>query len=117
MTLKQIASLGKELAKFLALFACCFRSRPGFALCKIYVQGLLSSLQRKNVEAIALEFGKRPRTLQRFVESIKWDEACLRDQCQRSRNYHAQRFPGQHHSPESHRPRGEGDDQPVGACQ
>src|SRR5438477_12908373 len=83
MTLKQIASLGKELARFLALFACCFRSRPGFALCKIYVQGLLSSLQRKNVEAIALEFGKRPRTLQRFVESIKWDEPRVRDDCQR----------------------------------
>ena len=83
MTLKQIASLGKELAKFLALFARCFRSRPGFALCKIYVQGLLSSLQRKNVEAIALEFGKRPRTLQRFVESIKWDELRVRDDSQR----------------------------------
>src|SRR5947199_9170758 len=83
MTLKQIASLGKELAKFLALFACCFRSRGGFALLKIYVQGLLCSLQRKNVEAIALEFGKRPRTLQRFVESIKWDEPRVRDNCQR----------------------------------
>jgi SRSO17 transposase len=83
MTLKQIASLGKELAKFLALFACCFRSRPGFALCQIYVHGLLSSLQRKNVEAIALEFGQRPRTLQRFVESIKWDEPRVRDDCQR----------------------------------
>ena len=83
MTLKQITSLGKELAKFLVLFACCFRSRPGFALCKIYVQGLLSSLQRKNVEAIALEFGKRPRTLQRFVESIKWDELRVRDDSQR----------------------------------
>ena len=83
MTLKQIASLGKELVKFLALFAGSFRSRPGFALCKIYVQGLLSSLQRKNVEAIALEFGKAPRTLQRFVESIKWDEVGVRDECQR----------------------------------
>src|SRR5947199_1849335 len=83
MTLKQIASLGKELAKFLALFACCFRSRPGFALLKIYVQGLLSGLQRKNVEAIALEFGKPPRTLQRFAESIKWDEVGVRDDCQR----------------------------------
>jgi SRSO17 transposase len=83
MTLKQIASLGKELAKFLALFACCFRRRPGFALMKTYVQGLLSSLPRKNVEAIALEFGKRPRTLQRFVESIKWDEPRVRDTCQR----------------------------------
>src|SRR5258707_12491672 len=83
MTLKQIASLGKELAKFLALFAGCFRSRAGFAMLGIYVQGLLSDLQRKNVEAIALEFGKRPRTLQRFVESIKWDEVGVRDECQR----------------------------------
>jgi SRSO17 transposase len=83
MTLKQIAGLGKELAKFLALFKGCFRSRPGFALLQIYVQGLLSDLQRKNVEAIALEFDKPPRTLQRFVESIKWDEAGVRDDCQR----------------------------------
>src|SRR6266849_10074392 len=82
MTLKQIASLGKELAKFLALFAGCFRSRPGFGMLRVYVQGLLSDLQRKNIEAIALEFGKAPRTLQRFVESIKWDEAGLRDKCQ-----------------------------------
>jgi SRSO17 transposase len=83
MTLKQIASLGRELAKFLALFARCFRTRPGFALLQVYVRGLLSNVQRKNVEAIALEFGKSPRTLQRFVESIKWDEAGVRDECQR----------------------------------
>src|SRR5713101_7548709 len=83
MTLKQIASLGKELATFLALFAGRFRSRAGFALLRIYVQGLLSDLQRKNIESIALEFGKPPRTLQRFVESIKWDEVGARDECQR----------------------------------
>jgi SRSO17 transposase len=83
MTLRQIASLGKELAKFLALFVGCFRSRPGWALLRVYVQGLLSNLQRKNIEAIALEFGKAPRTLQRFVESIKWDETGVRDECQR----------------------------------
>ena len=83
MTLKQIASLGKELARFLALFAGRFRSRPGFALLGIYVQGLLSDLQRKNVESIALEFDKPPRTLQRFLESIKWDEIGVRDDCQR----------------------------------
>lgn len=82
MTLKQIASLGRELAKFLALFRGCFRSSSGFALMRIYVQGLLSDLQRKNVEAIALEFGKAPRTLQRLVESIKWDETDVRDECQ-----------------------------------
>jgi SRSO17 transposase len=83
MTLKQMASLGKELAKFLGLFVCHFRSRPGFALLQIYVQGLLSDLQRKNIEAMALEFGTAPRTLQRFVESIKWNETGVRDDCQR----------------------------------
>jgi SRSO17 transposase len=82
MTLKQIASLGKELAKFLALFVGRFRSRPGFALLRIYVQGLLLNLQRKNLEAIALELGTAPRTLQRFAESIKWDERGVRDDCQ-----------------------------------
>jgi SRSO17 transposase len=83
MTLKQIARLGKELAKFLAEFSGYFRSRPGFVLLQIYVQGLLLDLQRKNIEAIALELGKAPRTLQRFVESIKWDETGVRDACQR----------------------------------
>lgn len=83
MTLQQIAALGKELANFLSLFSGCFRSQPGRALFKVYIQGLLSSLQRKNVEAIALEFGAKPRTLQRFLESIKWDETRVRDECQR----------------------------------
>lgn len=82
MTLKQIASLGKELAKFLVLFVGCFRSTPGFALGRIYVQGLLSDIGRKNVEAIALKFNKAPRTLQRLLESVKWDENAVRDQCQ-----------------------------------
>src|ERR1700683_4157367 len=83
MTLKQIASLGKELAKFLGLFVGHFRSRPGFALLQVYVQGLLLNLQRKNIEAMALELGTAPRTLQRFAESIKWDETGVRDDCQR----------------------------------
>lgn len=82
MTLKQIASLGKELAAFLVLFVGRFRSCPGFALLQVYVQGLLSNLQRKNIEAMALELGTAPRTLQRFVESIKWDETGVRDDCQ-----------------------------------
>ena len=33
-------------------------------------------------KAMALEFGTRPRTLQRFLESIKWDKEKLRDRCQ-----------------------------------
>ena len=46
------------------------------------MQGQLSDVQRKCVEAIALRFNTKPRTLQRFLESIQWDEEKLRDRCQ-----------------------------------
>jgi hypothetical protein len=49
---------------------------------QVYVQGLLSNVQRKNIEAMALELGTAPRTLQRFVESIKWEEKGVRDDSQ-----------------------------------
>ena len=48
----------------------------------VYVRGLLSDVQRKNAEAMALDQNVRPRTLQRFLESIVWDEQKLRDRCQ-----------------------------------
>ena len=82
MTLKQIAALGRKLTLFLALFADCFGRREGRGLLRVYVNGQLSDLHRKNAEAIALEFNTAPRTLQRFLESIKWDEERLRDRCQ-----------------------------------
>ena len=82
MTLSQIRRLGRELTQFLTLFVGCFRSRPGFALGRVYIQGLLSNLSRKNVEAIALESDTPPRTLQRLLESIGWDGPGVRDRCQ-----------------------------------
>ncbi|MEJ7591249.1 MAG: transposase [Planctomycetaceae bacterium] len=82
MSLKDIAKLSKLLAQFLGRFACCFVRPAGRALLQIYVRGLLSDVQRKNVEAIALDQNVAPRTLQRFLESIVWDEQLLRDRCQ-----------------------------------
>jgi SRSO17 transposase len=82
MTLGQIAGLGKRLAAFLALFADCFGRREGRALLAAYVKGQLSDLRRKTAETIALRFTTAPRTLQRFLETIKWDEEKLRDRCQ-----------------------------------
>jgi hypothetical protein len=78
MSIKDIAKLGKLLAQFLGLFAFCFARPEGRGLLKVYVQGLLSEVQRKNVEAIALDQSVAPRTLQRFLESIVWDEQKLR---------------------------------------
>ena len=82
MTLKQIAALGRKLTLFLALFADCFCRRDARSLLRVYVNGQLSNLHRKTAEAIALQFDTAPRTLQRFLESIKWDEEKLRDRCQ-----------------------------------
>jgi SRSO17 transposase len=82
MTLSQIATLGRKLVMYLATFADCFGRRDARALLRVYVQGQLSTLQRKTAEGIALEFGKAPRTLQRFLESIKWDEEKFHDRCQ-----------------------------------
>lgn len=83
MTLEQIAALGRKLTWFLALFADCFGRRDARGLLRVYVQGQLSNLHRKTAEAIALQSGTAPRTLQRLLESIKWDEEKLRDRCQK----------------------------------
>ena len=49
---------------------------------RVYLQGQLSDVHRKTAEGIALEFGEAPRSLQRLLESIKWDEEKLHDRCQ-----------------------------------
>lgn len=82
MTLKELNNIGRMLTSFLLMFSMCFKSLAGRKLLRVYVQGQLSDIQRKNCEAIALKFGRCPRTLQRFLESIKWDEERLRDRCQ-----------------------------------
>ena len=82
LTLERISSIGTLLYQFLRLFGDCFSRGAGRQLLRIYVQGQLSDIERKNCEAIALAFGKAPRTLQRFLESIKWDQEKLRDRCQ-----------------------------------
>ena len=82
MTLKQITALGRELIPFLALFSDCFGRIEARELLRVYVKGQLSNLHRKTAEAIALRFDTAPRTLQRFLESVKWAEEKLRDRCQ-----------------------------------
>lgn len=82
MTLKQIASLGCKLISFLALFTDCFVRSEARRLLEVYVKGQLSGVKRKTAERIAKRFRVKVRTLQRFLESIKWDEEKLRDRCQ-----------------------------------
>jgi SRSO17 transposase len=82
MTLKELKNLGRLLTTFLAMFADCFVNAAGKRLLAVYVKGQLSDLQRKNCETIARNFNVPVRTLQRFLESIKWKEGLLRDRCQ-----------------------------------
>jgi SRSO17 transposase len=82
MSIQDIAKLGRMLGQFLRNFSDCFSSAPGRALLAVYVRGLLSGVGRKNAEAIALDQDVAPRTLQRFLGSIVWDDEKLRDRCQ-----------------------------------
>jgi SRSO17 transposase len=82
MEAHEIAGLGKELSEYLSEFADCFgRSEPREHL-QEYVCGQASDLHRKSIEPIALLNGTPPRTLQRFLESVQWDEERLRDRVQ-----------------------------------
>ena len=82
MILEELKNVGRMLTSFLRMFRMCFKILAGRQLLRVYVQGQLSDIQRKNCEAIALKFDQCPRTLQRFLESIKWEEERLRDRCQ-----------------------------------
>jgi SRSO17 transposase len=82
MTLEQIGRLGGKLVAFLGRFAGCFGRREARRLLRVYIKGQLSDVHRKTAEAIALRFGEAPRTVQRFLESIKWDGEMLCDDSQ-----------------------------------
>jgi len=82
MNAKEIKNIGKKLNAFLKQFDDCFyRSQPRRHL-KSYVRGQVSSLQRKSAEPIALLTKTPPRTLQRFLSYVHWDEERLRDRIQ-----------------------------------
>jgi SRSO17 transposase len=77
-----IRELKPELETFLQRFDDCFARRDTRAHLKSYVGGQLSSVKRKNVEAMALEAGVPVRTLQEFLSQHKWDEDRMRDRLQ-----------------------------------
>ena len=79
LSLADVETVGQELNEFLGLFKRTFmRSEPA-ALLELYLQGLLSDAERKNVEAIALKLDGpgRVRNLQRFLSDHQWDEPWL----------------------------------------
>ena len=75
LSLEDLATVGRELNEFTALFQPTFGRREPAALLELYLQGLLSDAERKNVEAIALKLDgpQRVRNLQRFVSDYQFD--------------------------------------------
>lgn len=90
MTVDEMEAVGTRLDAFLAPFLDALpdprgrgagRTRRNF---DAYVRGLLSDLERKSVEPIALAAGLDERALQLFLSSRPWDHDGLRDEVQRT---------------------------------
>jgi hypothetical protein len=80
LSLEDLETVVAELDEFAALFGPAFgRSEPA-ALFELYLEGLLSDAERKNVEAIALKLAgpEQVRNLQRFMTDSQWDEPWMR---------------------------------------
>jgi SRSO17 transposase len=73
MTEHQLRALGPALAGYLDRYLFCCAYTQTFAHLGTYVRGLLSDLERKTCEPIALKAGTPVRTLQEFLKDHDWD--------------------------------------------
>jgi SRSO17 transposase len=72
MTPEQIEELGPAFADYLQQFLFCCDYTQTFDLLGVYCRGLLSDLDRKTCEPIALVSGAAVRTLQEFLRDHHW---------------------------------------------
>jgi SRSO17 transposase len=82
MSPEQITGLAPALTEFLGIFRNCFGECRLLGHFATYCRGLLSDLQRKSVEPIALAAGSTVRALQLFMTDRVWDHLRLRDRLQ-----------------------------------
>jgi len=82
MLAEQITSLGPALTEYLGSFRSCLGECRLMDHFRTYCRGLLSDLQRKSVEPIALAAGSTVRALQMFLTDRVWDHLRLRDRLQ-----------------------------------
>src|SRR3954451_16413307 len=83
MTPEQIEELGPAFADYLGQFLFCCGYTQTFDLLGVYCRGLLSDLERKTCEPIALAAGVAVRPLQEFLKDHVWSFAQVRDTLQR----------------------------------
>ncbi len=82
MTPEQIAELGPAFTAYLRRFLFCCDYTQTFELLNVYCRGLLSDLQRKTCEPIALAADVAVRTLQEFLRDHRWSFQEARSQLQ-----------------------------------
>ena len=80
LSVEDLERVVRELDEFSALFGPTFGRSEPVALFELYLQGLLSDAERKNVEAIALKLDgpERVRNLQRFMSDYQRDDPWMR---------------------------------------
>src|SRR3954464_11025519 len=83
MTEEQLDGLGLALDDFLSPYLFCCGYTQTFGHLHTYCKGLLSDLDRKSVEPIALASGCAVRTLQEFLRDHVWQHTGVREQLQR----------------------------------
>jgi SRSO17 transposase len=83
MTPEQITALEPALARFLQPFLFCCGYTQTFDLLGVYCRGLLSDLDRKTCEPMALAAGTPVRTLQEFLKDYQWSAPQVREILQR----------------------------------
>ena len=73
----------KRLEQFAQPFIDSFGRREPKGNAQIYMFGLLSDLQRKNVESIAYRYDREPQALQKFIGTAPWDHQPLQQKLAR----------------------------------
>ncbi len=79
LTENEVEQLGTILLEYHNYFQPCFNHSSQEKHSKIYLKGLLSDLERKSIEPIALNLldEKEVRLLQHYFQKGKWDEDCM----------------------------------------
>ena len=77
-----------RLDSFMKPFVKIFQGQVADQHAKTYVCGLLSNLERKNVESIAYRFGHSRLPLQAFIGWDEWDDEPLRSELRRQVKMH-----------------------------
>ena len=82
MDVRDLKALREQLDSYVSLYADRIKTRRSRKHLRTYVNGQIGNLERKNIEAIALDAGVPPRSLQEFIGIHRWDEGglCVRVQ-------------------------------------